>query len=82
MAIFTILIFAMFYVQKIHEQNLYQKKLDRVISQVNEQKAQIESLDEALISMNKHSDYLETRIGQMEKLDTLIKDLERSFTNK
>lgn len=85
-SIFVITCSIILYFYVLHSNKIHQKELNRTYNMVQtsldiiqEQRVEIEALDEGLQSMNDYADYLEERINQMERLDKILKDLERSW---
>lgn len=87
--IYVIVCFIILYFYGLHYNKIHQKELNRTYNMVQtsldiiqEQRVEIEALDEGLQSMNDYTDYLETQINQMERLDKILKDLQRSWQGK
>lgn len=87
--IYVIICFIVLYFYGLHSNKMHQKELNKTYNMIQtsldiiqEQRVEIEALDEGLQSMNDYADYLETQINQMERLDKILKDLQRSWQGK
>lgn len=88
-SIFSIIGLFILYFEGVYFEHKHQKELNRTYNMIQtsldiiqEQRVEIEALDEGLQSMNDYADYLETQINQMERLDKILKDLQRSWQGK
>lgn len=87
--IYAVICFIILYFYGLHSNKIHQKELNKTYNMVQtsldiiqEQRVEIEALDEGLQSINGYADYLEERINQMERLDKILKDLQRSWVGK
>ena len=65
-----------------HQNNKKLEMISQAITIIEEQDERILRLEVSLQSMNDYADELETRISDMEKLDTILKDLASSWKEK
>lgn len=87
--IFVIICFIILYFYGLYSNKIHQKELNRAYNMIQtsldiiqEQRVEIEALDEGLKSMNDYADYLEERINQVSELEKILKDLERSWQGR
>lgn len=87
--IFVIICFIILYFYGLYSNKIHQKELNRTYNMIQtsldiiqEQRVEIEALDEGLKSMNDYADYLEERINQVSELEKILKDLERSWQGR
>lgn len=80
--IYTIIILLYMLAESHHQNNKKLKMISQAITIIEEQDKRIADLEEGLQGMNEYADELETRLQDVDKLDTILKDLASSWKKK
>lgn len=80
--IYTIIILVYMILVSEYQNNKKLKMISQAITIIEEQDERIANLEIGLEGMNKYADELETRLEDVDKLDTILKDLASSWKEK
>lgn len=80
--IYTIIILVYMLLVSDYQNNKRLKMISQAITIIEEQDKRILDLEEGLQGMNEYADELETRLQDVDKLDTILKDLASSWKKK
>ncbi len=80
--IYTIIILVYMILVSEYQNNKKLKMISQAISIIEEQDERITNLEIGLEGMNEYADELETRLEDVDKLDTILKDLASSWKEK
>ena len=80
--IYTIIILVYMILVSEYQNNKKLKMISQAITIIEEQDERIANLEIGLEGMNKYADELETRLEDVNKLDTILKDLASSWKEK
>lgn len=80
--IYTIIILVYMILVSEYQNNKKLKMISQAITIIEEQDERIANLEIGLEGMNEYADELETRLEDVDKLDTILKDLASSWKEK
>ena len=80
--IYTIIILVYMILVSEYQNNKKLEMISQAITIIEEQDERIANLEIGLEGMNKYADELETRLEDVDKLDTILKDLASSWKEK
>lgn len=80
--IYTIIILVYMILVSEYQNNKKLEMISQAITIIEEQDERIANLEIGLEGMNKYADELETRLEDVNKLDTILKDLASSWKEK